>query len=163
MALASWDLFLDPMMVAAGYWTWDNPSRELPGIEGIPANNFAGWLLTSLVMIGLLDLLGRAVGPMTPQPIALWLWTWIGGIVANLFFLDRPSVALVGGIAMGLVGVPAAVAAVGGPRLMRAITAGRALVAAGSAAAAVLTAHTACNLRALRTPPDDPPPPAASG
>ncbi len=105
VALASWDLFLDPMMVAAGYWTWDDPSRELPGIEGIPAINFAGWLLTSLVLIGLLDLLGRRRAN-DAQPLALWLWTWIGGIVANLFFLDRPTVALVGGIGMALVGVP---------------------------------------------------------
>jgi hypothetical protein len=42
---------------------------------------------------------------------------------------------------------------------MRARTAGRALVAAASAGAAALTAHTAWNLRALRVPPADPPPP----
>jgi hypothetical protein len=42
---------------------------------------------------------------------------------------------------------------------MRTTTAGRGLVAAGSAGAAALTAHTAWNLRTLRTPPADPPPP----
>ena len=36
----------------------------------------------------------------------LYGWTWVGGFVANLFFLDRPWVALWGGLVMGVVAVP---------------------------------------------------------
>jgi hypothetical protein len=36
----------------------------------------------------------------------LWTWTWIGGVIANAFFFDRPGVAAVGGIAMAVVTVP---------------------------------------------------------
>ena len=43
--LASWDLFLDPMMVGEGYWTWNDLGWVLPGIPDIPMQNFLGWLL----------------------------------------------------------------------------------------------------------------------
>jgi putative membrane protein len=48
--LASWDLFLDPQMVAAGHWRWSYPHPGLPGVDGIPLTNFAGWLLVALVI-----------------------------------------------------------------------------------------------------------------
>ncbi len=47
--LAAWDLFVDPQMVDAGYWTWDNPTPALPGIPGIPLTNYAGWLGTAIL------------------------------------------------------------------------------------------------------------------
>ena len=30
LGLAAWDLFLDPQMVAEGYWTWAGPSAACP-------------------------------------------------------------------------------------------------------------------------------------
>ena len=30
-ALTSWDLFLDPQMVSAGYWRWNHNAVDLPG------------------------------------------------------------------------------------------------------------------------------------
>ncbi len=104
-AMTSWDLFLDPQMVSQGYWVWDNPTPSLPGIDGIPAGNYVGWLGGSAVLMFFLNLLPRRTAP-EGVPAALWTWTWVGGIVANAFFLGRPSVALVGGIVMGLVTVP---------------------------------------------------------
>jgi uncharacterized membrane protein len=106
LALASWDLFLDPQMVAAGHWRWEHPYPALPGVAGIPLTNFAGWVLVSVLMMAVLDrLLPRRPGD-DAQPAVLFLWTWAGGIVGNLFFFDRPSVALVGGVVMGLVALP---------------------------------------------------------
>lgn len=111
-ALASWDLFLDPQMVAAGHWAWTTGrgvAAPLPGVPGIPVSNYLGWLGVSLLVTGALALarvsgstVGRVPGPAT----ALYLWTWVGGVVANAAFFDRPAVAVVGGVGMGLVGVP---------------------------------------------------------
>jgi putative membrane protein len=105
VALASWDLFLDPMMVAEGHWIWEVTTPALPGIEGIPAQNFAGWLLTGVVMMALLTLLPERTAD-DRMPIAVWLWVYVSSVLANAVFLGRPSVALVGGVVMGLVAIP---------------------------------------------------------
>ena len=117
-ALASWDVFLDPQMVDAGHWTWRSPTPALPGVEGIPLSNFAGWLLVAVLMIAVLDAVlpedGRAGGgagtrdPDDRLPFALYLWTYASSVLAHTVFFGRPSVALVGGVLMGLVAVPLA-------------------------------------------------------
>jgi putative membrane protein len=97
-ALASWDLFLDPQMTAEGYWGWDHPH----GLNGIPLSNHLAWLGVALVMMALL--------PARPAddrvPVALLLWTWGSSVLANVAFFGRPGVALAGGLAMAVVGVP---------------------------------------------------------
>jgi len=111
-ALATWDLFLDPQMVGEGYWIWSNPTPAIPGIPGIPIINFIGWLVASFVLMVLLNRTlpnrrGKASsGRSDVVPSILYLWTWVGGIVANVFFLGRPAVGVIGGIAMGLVAIP---------------------------------------------------------
>ena len=51
VALTAWDLFLDPQMVGEGYWRWARVGRY----RGIPLSNFAGWLLTSLGVMTVLE------------------------------------------------------------------------------------------------------------
>jgi uncharacterized membrane protein len=113
--LAAWDLFLDPQMVAAGHWTWLHPSPSLPGAPAVPLTNTAGWLVVGIAMTALLDRLlpGGATPPRAGGqvlPAALLLWTWLGYVVANLAFFDRPWVALLGGAAMAPVVVPSVTA-----------------------------------------------------
>ncbi len=120
-ALASWDVFLDPQMVDAGHWTWADPTPALPGVSGIPLTNFAGWLLVALLLMAALDLALPRVAPARGQPGlgrspedllpgALYLWTYVSSVLAHAVFFGRPPVALVGGVAMGLVAVPYALA-----------------------------------------------------
>lgn len=113
LALTSWDVFLDPQMVDAGHWTWDSPTPALPGVEGIPLSNFAGWLVVSLVMTAVLHLAlpaGHTTGATRERvdalPLAVYLWTFWSSVMAHAVFFGRPTVALVGGLVMGLVGVP---------------------------------------------------------
>lgn len=98
-ALASWDLFLDPQMVAEGYWTWAEPH----GINGIPVSNHLGWLVVALVLMAALPARPAADDRV---PLALLLWTWGSSVLANLVFFDRPLVAVTGGLAMAVVTVP---------------------------------------------------------
>ncbi len=104
VALASWDLFLDPQMTAAGHWAFADPSPGLPMVPGVPLTNYAGWLLVSVLIVAILD---RAVattdGASPAVPAALLGWTWLGSTLANAVFFDRPWVALYGFIGMGLV------------------------------------------------------------
>lgn len=104
-ALTAWDLFLDPQMVTEGYWTWLGGLPGLPGIPYIPAVNYLGWFVSALVLMTALNLLPDRGAPQG-VPALLYGWTWIGGIIANLFFFGRPAVAFWGGIAMALVAVP---------------------------------------------------------
>jgi putative membrane protein len=108
-ALASWDLFLDPQMVEAGHWRWTHVAHALPGAPGIPLSNYAGWLLIAVVIVGALQLLPRHSAD-DRQPAALFLWTYGSSVLANAVFFDRPTTALVGGVGMGLVAIPYALA-----------------------------------------------------
>jgi uncharacterized membrane protein len=103
-ALASWDLFLDPQMVAAHHWSWRHTS---PGLQGIPLSNYAGWLGVSVILMVGLDRLVPRPGD-DAQPITLYLWTYGSSVLANLAFFGRPGVALTGGLGMGIVAVPLA-------------------------------------------------------
>ena len=107
-ALASWDLFLDPQMVEAGHWRFLDVQVALPGAPDIPISNYLGWFLVGALMLGVLQLLGRREAD-DRVPAALFLWTYASSILANLAFFGRPSVALIGGIVMGLVAIPYAV------------------------------------------------------
>jgi putative membrane protein len=103
--LAAWDLFLDPMMVGEGYWTWQNIGWTLPGIPDIPLQNFLGWLLGSIVLMYALNFLPRKV-TKEYVPNTLLIWTYLSNILAAAVFFGEPAVALWGGICMGLVMIP---------------------------------------------------------
>lgn len=117
-ALASWDLFLDPQMVADGQWRWHSPHWTVPGVPGIPVGNFAGWLVVAVLLIGILDRLVPADQPKygRSQPIGgstaagvfatVYLWTYASEVLAGIAFFHRPSVALVGGLVMGAFAIP---------------------------------------------------------
>ena len=97
-ALASWDLFLDPQMVAAGHWRFSS--------GGVPVTNYLGWALTSLVLVRLVTWLPWRDDRPTGTPVALFLWTWLGSTLANAVFFGRPGTAAAGFVGMGVVGAP---------------------------------------------------------
>lgn len=103
--LASWDLFLDPQMTGEGYWSFSHSGWELPGIPGIPLQNYLGWFLTAFLMMLALDRLPRKAAK-DAVPMVLLSWTYASSVLANLAFFGRPWVALIGGVAMGLVVIP---------------------------------------------------------
>jgi putative membrane protein len=106
-ALASWDLFLDPQMVEAGHWTWTDVQVGMPASPDVPVSNTVGWLLVATLMVGVLQLLPRRAAD-DRVPDLLLLWTFASSVLAFAVFFDRPGVALVGGVGMGLVAVPLA-------------------------------------------------------
>ena len=105
VALAAWDVFLDPQMVTAHHWRWSDPHPHLAGVADVPLSNFGGWLLVALVLVAVTQLWSRGAGADRPA-VTLWVWTWLSSTLANLVFFSRPAVAAWGFVAMGLVGVP---------------------------------------------------------
>jgi lycopene beta-cyclase len=92
-ALTAWDLFLDPQMVARGFWVWE----ETGAYFGIPLSNYAGWLLTAFVVT-------LVVNParLNVMPLALvYGMVWFLQSIGQAIFWGQPGPALVGSLAMG--------------------------------------------------------------
>lgn len=108
--LMAWDLFLDPQMVSAGRWSWSDTTPHVPFQPEIPLSNTFGWLLSGILLMTLLQLLlpreRRKNGVSTNAGDAFLLWTWLSGVIGNIFFFSRPGVALVGGLAFGIFLLP---------------------------------------------------------
>ncbi|MEU5943276.1 carotenoid biosynthesis protein [Micromonospora sp. NPDC047548] len=111
--LAAWDLFLDPQMVAEGYWVWRDATPALPGLPGIPVSNYLGWLLFAVLLASALRPLAGpsvAVTDSRDDPMfALYLWTYLSSVLAHAVFLDLPASALWGAVGMSVAAVPLAV------------------------------------------------------
>ncbi|NMB67614.1 MAG: carotenoid biosynthesis protein [Chloroflexi bacterium] len=52
VAMTAWDLAMDPMMVMAGHWVWEQPGAYF----GVPIQNFWGWWLTTFTVLALYQL-----------------------------------------------------------------------------------------------------------
>lgn len=101
--LTAWDLFLDPQMVGEGYWRWARRGRY----RGIPATNYAGWLVASVAVMAVLEATlppGDDAGEATL--VGEYGWMAVMQTVGFARFFDDRLVAAVGGAAM----VPAAAA-----------------------------------------------------
>ena len=113
VGLAAWDLFLDPQMVAEGYWTWRDPTPALPGVPGVPIGNYLGWLGFAVLLMAALSVAAgpRGVIPDTQDRplLTLWFWTYASSVLAHAVFLDLPASAAWGGVIMGAVVIPLAV------------------------------------------------------
>ena len=105
-ALASWDLFLDPQMVAAGHWVWADPMPALPFVPGVPLSNYAGWVVVATLMTAVLHRLVGPAAPVSRPAAALYLWAYASSVVAHAVFFGLPGSAVVGGLVMGAVAVP---------------------------------------------------------
>ncbi len=98
-ALTAWDLFLDPQMVAEGYWAW----KRTGAYRGIPMTNFLGWLLTGAGVVALLDvLLPPADAPADADGALIGHYAYMAVMETLGFarFFRDPLVAAVGGSAM---------------------------------------------------------------
>lgn len=109
-ALASWDVFLDPQMVAAGNWHWLQPDPHLPGVPTVPLTNYLGWLLIAAIMSLVLQRTvdGRNTMDEDSWPLAFYVWTWASSTLALAAFLHLGAAAAWGFVAMGTVAVPVA-------------------------------------------------------
>ncbi|HEX7404431.1 MAG TPA: carotenoid biosynthesis protein [Candidatus Nanopelagicaceae bacterium] len=110
IAMMAWDLFLDPTMVAAHRWTWTFTGAHVPFEKEIPLSNAFGWLFVSMGLMALLNLVlpgerRKKSADFTVVDIFL-SWTFVAGIIGNLFFFHRPGVAFIGGLFFGIILAP---------------------------------------------------------
>lgn len=110
VALAAWDLFLDPLMVSSGRWSWVVTGAHVPFQPEIPLSNTFGWLLTGMGLIAILHLILprelRKFGASHAAVDVYLVWTLFSGVIGNLFFFSRPGIALFAGAIFGVVLTP---------------------------------------------------------
>ncbi len=106
-ALTGWDLFLDPQMVAEGYWVWPGGGAY----RGIPLSNFAGWLLVSALLMAVFSVAAPAARSAVAS--GAYLLMAVMEVLGFLLFFGDAVVAIAGGV----VCVPLGVAALLGGRV----------------------------------------------
>jgi putative membrane protein len=103
-AFTAWDVYLDPMMVGWGFWTW----RRTGAYLGIPIVNYVGWFAVTFAITALVALIGRAMGTplvsgVPTGPLALiFAVTWLLMFIGQLAFWRLRVSALAGFVAMGV-------------------------------------------------------------
>jgi uncharacterized membrane protein len=102
--LTAWDLFLDPQMTAEGYWQWARPGHY----RSIPVTNFAGWFVTGLGVMVLLEVVLPPQAEPNGTAVATYAWMAVMQTLGFAVFFRDPVVALMGGAAMLPVAVLAA-------------------------------------------------------
>lgn len=110
LLMTAWDLFLDPLMVTSGRWTWVIKGAHVPFQPEIPISNTFGWLLSSMALMAILHFSTprdrrKNGGALLAVDIMLF-WTLFSGVIGNLFFFDRPGIALFAGSILGLLLAP---------------------------------------------------------
>ncbi len=97
MALTAWDVFLDPQMVAEGYWRW-----AVDGwYRGIPLTNYVGWLIGGAVVMTILEfVLPHRDSPLNATPVVHYAVVGVMETVAFAIFFDDLVVAVAGAAAM---------------------------------------------------------------
>lgn len=97
LALTAWDVFLDPQMVAEGYWRW----AEDGWYRGIPLTNYAGWMIGGAIVMAILELvLPHRDSPLNVTPVVHYAVVGVMETVAFAFFFDDLVVAAAGAVAM---------------------------------------------------------------
>jgi len=94
LAMAAWDLLMDPMMVAWGMWAWEAPG----GYFGIPWSNYLGWVLTSTLITAAIRPRNLPIAPL----LLIYTITWLLETGGMALFWSLPGPALIGGLGMGI-------------------------------------------------------------
>ena len=98
-AFTAWDLYLDPQMVAWGYWVWDQPGAYF----GIPLLNYAGWFAAAFALTLLARPLAGPPGLLPAVPLlVVYTITWVLQAVGLGLFWGMPGPALAGALGMGV-------------------------------------------------------------
>ena len=88
LAFTAWDLFIDPQMVAWGFWRWEVPGQYF----GVPWNNYLGWFLVSALITFIANPANLPSGALS----LVYVLTWILQTTAQGVFWQQPGPALAG-------------------------------------------------------------------
>lgn len=104
MVMTAWDLAMDPLMVAGGYWVWEVQGAYF----GVPLQNFWGWWLTTFTALFIYQAVAVELRLPHPAPAgdvpliwAILIYVIVGGSsVVMDFVFDLGGAGLTGLFAM---------------------------------------------------------------
>ena len=102
LGLVAWDLGLDPLMVAKGFWVFDAGGWYF----GVPLSNFLGWYLSGWLLSALLMRLEPRLKRDTSTELTLVYAAQAFFLTLGLIFFEMAGAALVTLVAMGLFLLP---------------------------------------------------------
>ena len=102
LALVAWDVGLDPLMVAKGFWVFEPAGFYY----GVPLTNFLGWYVAGLSLCWLLLRLEPRLRAENSPELRLVFVVQMFLICVGLMFFGMPVAALVTFLAMGAYMVP---------------------------------------------------------
>lgn len=110
IALSSYQLFFDQLLVANDYKNWQFDGSHIPFQTHIPLSNLVGWLFVGVIYFGLANMIlpkeRRKVSASLTSIDLFLVWSWLFNVSANIFFFDKPGTALLGGIFFGALITP---------------------------------------------------------
>lgn len=99
LVLVAWDVGLDPLMVAQGFWAFESGAYY-----GVPVSNFVGWYAAGFVLVALLLRLEPRLKVDSSRDLHLVFWGQLFLMTVGLIFFGLPWAALAVLVAMSLVG-----------------------------------------------------------
>ena len=109
LATTAWDMMIDPIAVSEGWWVWHQGGDYMPYVaNGVPIQNFLGWLGVSFVINLIYRLLSDNSKPANGSiylsiygPLTLYISLFLTSSGVTISILRHPEIALVGLLAMG--------------------------------------------------------------
>jgi putative membrane protein len=110
IALTSYQLFFDQLLVANSYKIWEFEGSHIPFQTRIPLSNLVGWLFVGVIYFGMANMIlpkeRRKISASLTSIDIFLVWIWVFNVSANIFFFEKPGTALLGGIFFGALIAP---------------------------------------------------------
>jgi uncharacterized membrane protein len=109
LATTAWDMMIDPIAISQGWWVWQDGGAYMPYLaNGVPIQNFIGWLGVAFVINLIYRLVGEAnmgrrhsLNLSVYGPVMAYASLFLTSAGVAVTILQRPEVALIGLLAMG--------------------------------------------------------------
>ncbi len=108
--MMAWRLFIDPQLSITHRVIWTSGGSRVPFENELPISNPAGWLFAGMLLIAILHFAlpkeRRKQGAEFAAVDIFLGWTLLAGIIDNIFFFNRPKIALFAGAIYAVILAP---------------------------------------------------------
>lgn len=108
--MMAWHLFIDPQLAITHRVIWASGGSRVPFESELPISSLAGWLFAGMLLIAILHFTlpkdRRKQGAEFAAVDIFLGWTLLAGVFDNIFFFNRPKIALFAGAIYAVILAP---------------------------------------------------------